>query len=202
MKDYIKEVFGEDFFPVRRDMMNNTLGYREPSIQDAWTGASRINEPVRKAFVDTMTAIMGKNTFKYLSRAESGWQAGVSTAKHTIVIRSIIVPMSNLASNFTQLMINGVGLRDIVSGFPTMLVEIEKHLKNQQRKVEIEAALARYRVDAVMTRKLETELQSLLDSSKRMSIWPLIEAGEFSTISEGLTEADTVIHEGKWVDYM
>lgn len=35
-----------------------------------------------------------------------------------------------------------------------------------------------------------------------MSIWPLIEKGEFSTISEGVTEADAAILSGKWADYM
>ena len=35
-----------------------------------------------------------------------------------------------------------------------------------------------------------------------MSIWPLIEAGEFSTISEGLTEADAAIGEGRLAEWL
>ena len=35
-----------------------------------------------------------------------------------------------------------------------------------------------------------------------MSIAPLIEAGEFSTISEDLTEADVAIREGRWTEHL
>ena len=105
--------------------------------------------------------------------------------------------MSNLGSNFMQLMQLGVGPREIYKGFSTKLVEIDQHLRNLERKVEIQALMARYAGNEVRLRKLETELKALEDSSRRMSIWPLIEAGEFSTISEGLTEADAAIGEGK-----
>ncbi len=108
--------------------------------------------------------------------------------------------MANVGSNFLQLMANGVGARDIYRGFTAKLVEIDQHLKNLARKVEIEALMAVHAKDPIMLRKLKTELKSLEDSSRRMSIWPLIEAGEFSTISEGLTEQDAAIGQGKWAD--
>ena len=40
------------------------------------------------------------------------------------------------------------------------------------------------------------------DGRRRISIWPLIEAGEFSTVAEGLTEADDSIGRGNWVDWI
>ncbi len=46
-------------------------------------------------------------------------------------------------------------------------------------------------------KRLEAEKAALEDASRRMSIWPMIEAGEFSTISEGLTEADAAISQSK-----
>jgi len=49
----------------------------------------------------------------------------------------------------------------------------------------------------VRRKRLEAEKAALEDASRRMSIWPMIEAGEFSTISEGLTEADAAISQGK-----
>ena len=187
---------------VRRDMVNNTIGYREASVGDVWTGISRLDEKSRKAFTDTMTLLMGNKAFPWLVRAEKAWQAGISVAKNTIVIRSVIVPASNLASNFLQLMTNGYGARDLFKGFSTKLVEIDQHLRNLEREVEIKTQMARHRKDPIRMRKLETELQSLKDANRRMSIWPLIEAGEFSTISEGLTEADAAIGSGKWAEWM
>ena len=187
---------------VRRDMIDNTLGYRQASVSDLWTGESRLNPTAAKAFTDVATALMGRNIFKYLVTAEKFWQAGVSVAKQTIVIRSVIVPLSNLGSNFLQLSMAGVPVRDIAKGMTTKLVEIDQHLKNLERGVEIQALMARYRDDPIRMEKLETEFKALQDSSRRMSIWPLIQAGEFSTISEGLTEADAAIGQGKLVDWL
>ena len=83
---------------------------REVTVGDNWTGNSRLKPEVQKAVVDMTTLVLGRNAFKYLVTAEKGWQAAVSVAKNTIVIRSIIVPASNMASNVIQLMTNGVGL--------------------------------------------------------------------------------------------
>ena len=202
MRDYIRTTFGQDGFMVRKDMMNNALGYREASVGDLWTGMSRLHPTAQKAFVDTASLIMGDKAFRNLVTAEKAIQAGVSVAKNTIVIRSVIVPLSNMASNFRQLLLLGVNARSIYSGMKTKLVEIDQHLKNLDRKVELEVQLARYRSDPIKTLKINVELKSLEDSSRRMSIWPLIEAGEFTTISEGLTEADAAISQGSWAEYM
>ncbi len=117
------------------------------------------------------------------------------------MIRSVIVPVSNIASNVLQLMTNGVGVRDIAKS-RVKLVEINQHLKNEARKVEIEAEMSQYGPNNVRRKRLEAEKKALEDASRRMSIWPMIEAGEFSTISEGLTEADAAISQGKWIDHI
>jgi hypothetical protein len=123
-------------------------------------------------------------------------------AKNTIVIRSVIVPLSNAASNVVQLMTRGVGVRAIAEKAPTKLVEIDQHLSNLDRRVRLEALMAKDRQDPKALARHEAELKLLEDADRRMSIWPLIEAGEFSTISEGLTDADAAIGEGKWVDWL
>jgi hypothetical protein len=201
-KEYISEIFGEDRFMVRKDMIDNTVGYRSLTVGEAWSGPSELNEPVKKLVRDVTTVILGRNAYKSVVTAEKAWQTGISVAKQTIVIRSFIVPASNIASNVLQLMTNGVGIRAISKGFPEKLVEIDKHLKNQARKVEIQVELSQYGKNNIKRRKLEAELKTLDDSSRRMSIWPLIEAGEFSTISEGLTEADAAIAQGKWSEWI
>jgi hypothetical protein len=89
---------------VRADMIDNAMGYRSLSVGDAWKGPSDLPEPVKKTIMDVSMAIMGKNAYRNLVTAEKLWQAGVSVAKQTIVIRSVVVPMSNIASNVIQLM--------------------------------------------------------------------------------------------------
>jgi hypothetical protein len=202
LKAYIREVFGEDGFPVRKDMMNNAVGYRAASITDPWTGISRMDEKHQEGFVKVATAVLGKDAFTYLATAEKAIQAGVSVVKSTIVIRSVIIPMANLASNFVQLALHGVSIRDMVSSYPTKLLEITKYQKNLKRSIEIDAEMTAQRTNHDAVRRLQAEKRSLDDSNKRMSIWPMIEAGEFATISEGLTEADAALTNGKWAEYI
>lgn len=202
MREYIEDVFGEKVFMVRRDMVENAVGYREASVSDAWTRKTRMPKSAQKALRSTATFFMGDKAFRNLVIAEKAIQTGVSFAKNTIVIRSIVVPLSNLASNFRQLMMLGVGPRAIYKGMTSKLVEIDQHLKHIERRVELKALKARYRLDKARVAKLDAEIKRLDDADRQMTIWPLIEAGEFSTISEGLTEADTAIGQGKWVDYV
>jgi hypothetical protein len=112
-----------------------------------------------------------------MATAEKGIQAGVSVVKNTIVVRSIIIPMANLASNFMQLSMHGVSIRDMYQGYQTKLLEITKYQKNLKRKVDIEAEITAQRTNPDAVRRLETELKSLEDANRRMSIWPLMEAG-------------------------
>lgn len=201
LKAYIKEVFGDDGFPIRKDMINNAVGYRAPSITDPWTGISRMPKEFQEGFVKVATALHG-DAFTYLATAEKAIQAGVSVVKSTIVVRSVIIPLANLASNFVQLALNGVSIRQMVSGYQTKLLEITKYQKNRKRAIDIEAEMSAQRNNHDAVRRLQAELRSLEDANKRMSIWPLIEAGEFGTISEGLTEADAALASGKWAEYM
>jgi hypothetical protein len=173
LRGYIQEVFGDEGFPIRKDMLNNAVGYRAASITDPWTGVSRLSPEMQEGFVKTVTAVLGKDAFTYLATAEKGIQAGVSVVKNTIVVRSIIIPMANLASNFMQLSMHGVSIRDMYQGYQTKLLEITKYQKNLKRKVDIEAEITAQRTNPDAVRRLETELKSLEDANRRMSIWPL-----------------------------
>ena len=51
--------------------------------------------------------------------------------------------------------------------------------------------------------RIESQLQSIKDSYTRMSIWPLIEAGEFSAISSGqVTAEDLALSDGRWSNFL
>lgn len=52
MRKQIEGVFGEGQFYVRRDMINNAVGYREASVADAWLGTSRMDDKTRKHLQD------------------------------------------------------------------------------------------------------------------------------------------------------
>ena len=129
-------------------------------------------------------------------------QAAITTTKQLIVLKSFVVPASNIASNVVQLMTKGVPIHVIIHGTALKLVEINKHLSNEKRRIEITTELAQYPTGSAKHKRLVAEAKALRQSSMNMTIWPLIEAGEFSTISEGITDTDQAILQGKWADWM
>jgi hypothetical protein len=199
--------FGADGFMVRKNLLNNVLGYRLPTVADLWTENTNVPAPVRKAFRDTVTTLFGlvghgNDAYRYLVTAEKGWQLAISMAKNTIVVSSVVVPVTNLASNFIQLLVNGVSPIDIYKGMKTKLVEIEQFQRHQKQRISLRAEMARFRKNPEAMRRLNAQMKRLDDADHRMTIWPLIEAGAFSTISEGLTQVDDALTSGNWAKWL
>lgn len=195
-KKMIEEQFGEDGFMVRKDMIDNAVGYRGLSLGEAWAGPSNMNHATKKAIRDFATAVRGKNAYRDLTIATKAIQAGVSVAKNIIVVTSIVIPIANAASNVQQLMTHGVNPKDIWNGLKTKLVEVERLQKMEKRVAEIQALKAVSRNNEVELRKLMAEEKSIEDAIGRMSIGAMVLAGEFTTIAEGELALDASLTEG------
>lgn len=194
---YIESTFGKEFF-VRKDMLEDALGYRAASIGDAWTGNTRWSPETQKAVRNIAVAAMGNDAYKTLINAEKTIQNIVSDAKVLIVVKSVIVPAVNIISNFYQLASRGVPVKFMATAVPKKLAEIDMYTRSLVRRIEAEAELRAAGGDVRTERRLKTEIQAINDSHKRMSIWPLIEAGEFSGISDaGITREDIPLTSGR-----
>lgn len=200
-RDYIESVFGTDGFPVQRTLVNNVVGYRDASVSDIFTGQNRLDEKTNKVVENTMRVFMGDKSMQYMLIGEKGIQTAVSFAKDLIIIKSVVVPALNFASNIGQLLVRGVPAVTVLKSTRAKLVEINAYLKNQSRRVELEAIIKASASEPYKIRRAEVELQSMLDQERRMSIHALIQAGEFSTISEGMTDLDDALTNGKFADW-
>lgn len=189
---------------TRKDVADNLVGYRAASVGDVWTGNTRLSKNTQEQLRNVLTGVFGVEAYQRLTKAETAWANVMSDARVLIVVKSVIVPAANLLSNVYQLMSRGVPLHTMVQSMPQKTAEVSTFLKGQQRRVELEADLrvAESANNIVETRKIRTQLQTLRDANRRMSIWPLIEAGEFSSISEGLTEDDLNLTQGKLWQYI
>lgn len=200
---YIDARFGKHFY-VRRDMLNDALGYHSASVSDLWTKTSRVNQEVLNGAQKVAMAAFGNQAYRYMVTAEKTVQNLVSDARILIVVKSVVVPVTNMIANTYQLWARGVPINDIVRGIPRKTAEVNAYLKSRLRLDEAEAELRTSTDDPIASRKLEAEMQSIRDSHRRMSIWPLIEAGEFSSISDGtLTHDDLHLTEGRlseWIE--
>lgn len=202
MKDNLAAVFGEeDFFPVRRDMIPMVAGYRNAGLSDLWTGVSRISEENRKFVTDLLEGVFGRKTYETAMKATKLWTGIVSEAKVLIVVKSVVVPVMNLASNVLQLLGRGISARSIFTNGIKVFEEIKKYDENQKLGIKLQADI-RAEKDPFTKARMEARLESLKAANRRMAIWPLIEAGEYKTISEGLTEADASLREGKFGEWI
>jgi hypothetical protein len=205
MKAEAAELFGENnFIPVRKDMLNDVVGYRAASVGDSWTGVTRFNENTQNAIVNLATGFLGRDAFKKLVQAERFVEGVVGDIRKTIVVRSVIVPWGNFISNMGQLLTRGVPLHALISGVPKKLNEIQTYAKSQRDHIRYESDLlaAKGANDTRGIAQAEAKLKTIEDMQKRLSIWPLIAAGEFSSIAEDLDKADNPLATGRWMDWI
>lgn len=203
VREYMTTTTGNtDEFWVRRDMVFDAFGYRTASVGDAWTGNSRFSDETQKKFQRIALGVMGNQAFSRLLTAEKFIQGFMADARTTIVVKSVVVPAINLISNLGQLVARGVPMMDVLRKSPAKTVEIESYVKNRIRQVDAEAELRASKTTNEKL-KLEAEIQSLKDAQRRLTIWPLIEAGEFTAISDvGITHDDIDLSQGRWHQYI
>ena len=201
MKQDIKAIFGTDGFMVRRDMVIDAIGFRQASVGDFFTGNTRWSKPVQERFQNIAMGIFGNKAYARLIKSEQIAQDLVTNAKVLIVVKSVVVPTANLMSNIYQLMGRGVPFRDIFTGLGKKTADLNNYVKWRAQEIDLDAELraAKGANNNAQIRKLENRIQSLKDGYRRLSIWPLIDAGEFSAISNGsVTVEDLAIANGQW----
>lgn len=205
-REYIKEVFGDDGFRVRKDLMIDATGYRSASVGDFWTGTTRWKPAVQERFQQLAMGIFGNDAYKRLVQTEGVIQKVVSEAKVLVVVKSVVVPFGNMMSNMHQMLMRGIPLRTVLRGVPAKTVEINQYIKGKARSIELEADLRAATAvnDISKIREIKTELTGIEDANKRSSLKALIDAGEFSSISDAgaITQEDLALADGRFGDYM
>ena len=214
-RDYMKTVFGTDTLMVRRDLELQALGDRQASVGDMFTGNTRWPPGVQERFEKIALGLFATAPFKKLlgdNKAYTSLVKGeqfvgdfVTSAKNLIAIKSVVVPVANIMSNFGQLLNRGVPYRDIISKFPKKVIEINTYIRLRNKAIELELDLEAAKGENKLPdiRKLESRLRAIEDSYKRLSIYPLIQGGQFASISNGqVTAEDLALAEGKWSQFV
>lgn len=199
----IEGLFGKDTFMVRADLIDNVIGYRMPSVADAWTGDTRWGAEVQDTTRKVLMGFMGNKAYKYMVNGEKDIQDLVQQSKLMIVIKSVIVGGANIASNILQLASLNIPLNRIVRDVPKKLAEVHFYQEKQIRRIEAEAELRAAINDPRAARRLTNEIQAIDDSIKRLNIWPLLEAGEFSSIADaGISRDDLKLTTGRIAEFV
>lgn len=174
---------------IRRDQLNDAIGYHKASVSNFFTGDNRYEKSTNDNVAALSRQMLGKNAYKYLLTAEEGWQALIGSAKDTIIVKSLVVALNNLASNQTQLY--------MITGNPiwNLRVQSQKH-KELVSYLGYQQRIARLKAEELSTAdpkaiaRVNAEQTFLKNEMRKLSIYPLIEAGEMPTIAEGLSETE------------
>jgi hypothetical protein len=110
VKSEAETMFGKDTFWVRKDMVNDLIGYRAAGVSDAWTGITRWSPEMQRGFKEVGMVLFGTKAYRYMSTAEGAIEDVMSAVKTTIIVRSIVVMRDNLTANLLQLHMNGMSL--------------------------------------------------------------------------------------------
>lgn len=184
-RKYLKAVFSGGAVMVRKDMVDNAMGYRSASVTDMWNDRGDWSEHQKLVF----RSMMGPSAYKYLHTLEHGWQGFIGTAKETIVVKSLVVGWSNLKANQLQLLLSGVNPIQGWKWQAQAMSEVNTYLANERKLAEIHADLSASN-DPKEKERLRRLKRSLQDANDRMMIAPLIKAGELPSIAEDLAETD------------
>lgn len=193
-KDEIRRRFGDSFY-VKREMLTDVVGFRKASVTDIFTGVSRYSPETVKTLRAIALSVFGENAYKYLVYSEKYIQEGVSFIKGNIIVRSVVVPVANIMSNALHLLSLGIPLQYTLKAIPKKIAELEHYSKAKTRLMAIEIEMdAANKNDSVLFKRLIAEKKSLESTLQRMTIAPLILAGELSNINDvGLGEEDKLL---------
>lgn len=186
---------------IRRDMIDLFLGYRTASVTDFFTGISRWSPKTCNTVAKLALKVLGKDAYKYLAGAERAIQYTSAYARSVIVVRSVVVPFYNICSNILQLRMRGIPLEYIAEKIATKTLEAEQYntLLNNQLKIRAKIATFPDPNDQGAI-KLKRRLEIIEDKISLLSINPMIEAGELSTINDVGDDYNQSVLTGTWAD--
>lgn len=201
-QDYIEQLY------VRKDLVEDVIGRRQASVIDLATGQSRLSPKTQRVLRDFLVQLGGKNIFRYLYQGEQGIKYAVSSIRSTIVVRSGIVALGNLAGNFMNLSMRGVPPHKILTQSVQVVKELEHYNKSRQKQaileMEINAELGKINMSPTRLNILKSKLKAEQEFVNSLHFsGDLLKAGEYNTIADlGEVEDDILLSTGKWGEYL
>ncbi|MDB4342545.1 hypothetical protein OAA20_00520, partial [bacterium] len=151
---------------------------------------------------DIISLPFGNNTYTYMNKSYGVVTSAASWAKVNILIRSGIVPIGNFISNKIHLATWGIGFGTQLTRMPKKLKEISRVVRIQEEIGKLSTELPSIINNQGKVKRIEAKIKALEAEQEAMSIWPVLQANEFSTISESLTRADVALRQGSLFDWL
>ena len=184
-RNYIDSIGG---LYVKRNELDNIIGYSQASITDIFTGKSGlpdfIQKPVRAVATVILQDLFRMNPAQFLKYLERGFSEVAALSKDYVLVRSGIVPLQNILSNVIHLWNTGIPVNKIA---PLMLEGYKEAKRYTELHKELLAARHAILVDGITPQEKErnrAKARALEVSLEKLSVAPLIRAGLLTSISD------------------
>ena len=186
---------------VRRDLIEQIIGYHDAGVGDIFTGDASLSQETRQALIGiAQTVLMGPRAAQILYAAESAIAEGVATARDWIIVRSVSVATNNALASLNLVVANGVPPKQIFQLYRRGLADIRVYNRLTVQSMELMVQIAGTQGDE--RKRLETLHKAKQAQMKRLSIYPLIELGELSDLPEGLIESPDNTYLGDFTGWL
>ena len=170
--------FIEKYFPdgliVRRDLIDDALGMESTSIVDIYTGNNNLPKIVNDSFKMFCNVFGGE---RGAMRLEAELRAITKVAKNSQVIKSVVVPVANFTANVIQMWMTGIPLNIIAKGYITKTKECNRFIALTREYADLQ-------LESLNGKDVGTRMDKIIEEIQHMSIAPVINLGEFSTIQD------------------
>lgn len=168
----------EKYFPdgliVRRDLIDDALGMESASIVDIYTGNNNLPKIVNDSFKMFCNIFGGE---RGAMRLEAELRAITKVAKNSQVIKSVVVPVANFTANVIQMWMTGIPLNIIAKGYITKAKECNRFIALTREYADLQ-------LESLNGKDVGTRMDKIIEEIQHMSIAPVINLGEFSTIQD------------------
>jgi hypothetical protein len=200
IKKKLEDAFGGPVM-IRKELISNTLGYHGAQLGDIYTGNASMNEATRRALLGIIqTVFIGPKGAQILFAAESAIKEFTATAKDFIVVRSLSVAYNNFMASSNLVLANGVPISRLLKHYRQGIQDIRAYNRLQQEVIQLSVKIAG--ATGADKQALVTLQDSKREAIKRLSIAPLVEAGELGDLPEGLVETPNYSYLGDLSGWM
>lgn len=168
----------EKYFPdgliVRRDLIDDALGMESASIVDIYTGNNNLPKIVNDSLKMFCNVFGGE---RGAMRLETELRAITKVAKNSQVIKSLVVPVANFTANVIQMWMTGIPINIIAKGYITKGKECNRFIALTREYADLQ-------LESLNGKDVGTRMDKIIEEIQGMSIAPVINLGEFSTIQD------------------
>ena len=188
MKQKLEAAFPGGRVMVRKDLLANTVGYHNAGALELFTGDASIDPQTRKIVLGLVqTVFMGPKGTQIFLAAEQALKETVATARDLIIVRSLTVAYQNALASVHLVLANGVPPAKIFKWYQQGMKEVRAYNKLQREVIQLTVQISGTTDPAEKTR-LRTIQTAKRRTIERLSIYPLVEAGDLSDLPEGLED--------------